>query len=118
MPTLINLATSASAAVDEVIGYESERPVEATEHPVIGSPVGDFTVKPARTRRGRFELLCKTRAGGVALEQFLSQGRGPFRLTEATMTATTFVVTGRVLLRYEGARTAIVTVEWTAVSWP
>lgn len=116
MPTLTNLSTAATADVAEVIGYDSTRPVEVIEHPVIGVPVPDFTIKSARTRRGRFELLCTSRAAGVALETFLSRP-GPFLLTEDTMPPTTFVVTGSVSLRFERTATAVVTVDYTAVTW-
>lgn len=116
MPTLTNLPTSATATLSEVVGYESTRPVPTIEHDVIGSRVPDFTVKPAGTRRGRFELLTDTRAAGVALETFLRQP-GPFTLTEATMPTTTFVVTGDVRLSFEGTHHAVVGIDWTAVTW-
>lgn len=116
MPTLTNLATSATATVTEVVGYEATRPSPTVEHVVIGSRVPDFTVKPAGTRRGRFELLTDTRAAGVALETFLRQP-GPFELTEDTMPDTTFLVTGDVRLSFEGTHHAVVAVDWTGVEW-
>lgn len=114
MPTLTNLATGATATVHEVIGYEATSPVRTIEHPVIGVAVPDFTVKPAGPRRGRYELLCTSRAAGVALEVFLREP-GPFELAEATMPTTRFLVTGDVGLRYEASRTAVVTVDYTGV---
>lgn len=116
MPTLTNLTTGAVATVHEVIGYDATRPVEVVEHAVIGSPVPDFTLRAARTRRGRFELLCTTRAAGVELERFLTAS-GPYRLTaDGGLPPTVFLVTGSVGVRFEATHTAIVSVDYTAVT--
>jgi len=115
VPTLTNTATGATTTVAEVLGYDATRPGGATEHPVVGSAVPDFTVRPAGPRRGRFELLATTRAAGVALELFLTRA-GPFTLSGTGAPPTTFLVTGSAGLRFEGARTAIVSVEYTAVT--
>lgn len=122
MFTLTQMPTSRSLPVLDVVGRETTTPVEWREHRVIGSGAPDFTTAPAQPRRGTHTLLCRTRTAGEAVAQLL-RGPGPFTLSDvvagsspSSTPPSRFVVTGAVRVRYEGASTCLVDVEYTEVA--
>ena len=93
--TITNVPTGQSRTVRQIRTYMGSSGVGTLTHVVIGSGVPDFTIKPAQTRTGQFDLLCNNETDAINLWHFL-EFSGPFTLadTDSSIANTTFLVTG------------------------
>lgn len=112
------MATTISNGVSSVTptlitSYEHRRAVRTLVHDVIGSPVPDVTMRPARTRAGMLTAVCASRADATALDAMLAAS-SVLTVTstdEARLDGLRLVVAdGEVAVRLEGRSTWVV--EW------
>lgn len=118
--TLTHGASGQSVTVDRVLGYTSQVEVPTVVHPIVGIAFPDFTVSPARTRTGTFDLFCLNETDAATLRTLLTRNLGAFTLADSdtAMADTTFMVTGNVTFALDAdtLRRVVVSVDYTEVT--